>query len=87
MRREEADGGIAASQPRGEIEKTFLGGGCQEPGEVRYRGAYLCRPHAALLELEDRAEASEWTNGWKRMGTPHRTRNSWGVCDASERKP
>jgi|SRR5215216_3878874 len=56
MRREEADGNTAISQPRCEIEKTLLGGGCQDPGEVRYGGALLCRPHAALLALEDRAE-------------------------------
>ena len=57
MRREEADGGIAASQPHCEIEKTLLGGECQMPGEVRYRGTLLCAPHAALLTLEDQAEA------------------------------
>ena len=56
MRREEADGNIAASQPRCEIAKTLLEGECQDPGEVRYRGTLLCAPHAALLELEDRAE-------------------------------
>ena len=56
MRREEADGGIAASQPHCEIEKTLLGGECQMPGEVRYRGTLLCEAHAALLEWEDRAE-------------------------------
>ena len=55
---EEADGDSAVSQPRCEIEKTLLGGGeCQVPGEVRYRGTLLCEPHAALLGLEDRAEA------------------------------
>ena len=27
------------------------------PGEVRYRGLLLCGPHAALLALEERAEA------------------------------
>ena len=57
MRREEADGNTAISQPSCEIEKTLLGGRCQDPGEVRYRGTLLCRPHAALLALEDRAEA------------------------------
>ena len=57
MRREEADDDTAVSQPRCEIEKTLLGGECQMPGEVRYRGTLLCRPHAALLTLEDQAEA------------------------------
>ena len=56
MRREEADGNTAISQPRCEIERTFLEGECERPAELRYRGAYLCRPHAALLDLEDRAE-------------------------------
>ena len=58
MRREEADGNSPLSQPRCEIEKTPLEGECQRPGEVRYKGMILlCGPHAALLELEDRAEA------------------------------
>jgi hypothetical protein len=57
MRREEADGHAATSQPRCEIEKTLLGGECQHPGEVRYRGMLLCGSHAALLGLEDRADA------------------------------
>ena len=58
MRREEADGNSPLSQPRCEIEKTSLEGECQRPGEVRYKGIILvCRPHAALLELEDRAQA------------------------------
>jgi hypothetical protein len=58
MRREEADGDSPLSQPRCEIEKTRLEGECQRPGEVSYKGILLlCRPHAALLQLEDRAEA------------------------------
>ena len=58
MRREEADGNSSLSQPRCEIEKTPLEGECQRPGEVRYKGIILvCGPHAALLGLEDRAEA------------------------------
>ena len=57
MRREEADSNSPLSQPRCEIEKTPLEGECQRPGEVRYKGILLvCRPHAALLELEERAE-------------------------------
>src|SRR5829696_3299200 len=57
MRREEADGTRPLSQPRCEIEKTPLEGECQTPGEVRYKGILLvCRPHAALLEVEERAE-------------------------------
>jgi hypothetical protein len=57
MPRESADGNAAVSEPRCEIEKKLLEGGCHNPGEVRYRGALLCEPHAALLGLEDRAEA------------------------------
>ena len=72
MRREEADGNSPLSQPRCEIEKTPLEGECQRPGEVRYKGILLlCGPHAALLQLEDRAEAvlgsifqmDEWLEG------------------------
>ncbi len=72
MRREEADGTNPLSQPRCEIEKTPLEGECQRPGEVRYKGILLlCGPHAALLQLEDRAEAvlgsvfqmDEWLEG------------------------
>ena len=58
MRREEADGDSAVSEPRCEIEKSLLGGECERLGEVRYRGILLlCGPHAALLGLEDQAEA------------------------------
>jgi hypothetical protein len=58
MRREDADGTSPISQPRCEIEKTPLEGECQRPGEVSYKGMVLvCGPHAALLQLEDRAEA------------------------------
>jgi hypothetical protein len=58
MRPEEADGNSSLSQPRCEIEKTPLEGECQRPGEVRYKGILLvCGPHAALLQLEDRAQA------------------------------
>jgi hypothetical protein len=58
MRREEAAGNSPLSQPRCEIEKTPLEGECERPGEVRYKGIVLvCGPHAALLQLEDRAEA------------------------------
>ncbi len=58
MRREEADGNSPLSQPRCEIEKTPLEGECERPGEVRYKGTLLvCGPHAALLQLEDQAEA------------------------------
>ena len=59
MRQEVADGNSLLSQPRCEIEKTpLVEGECQGPGEVRYKGIILvCGPHAALLELEDRAEA------------------------------
>ena len=58
MRRDDADGTSPLSQPRCEIEKTPSEGECNRPGEVRYKGTLLlCGPHAALLELEDRAEA------------------------------
>jgi len=59
MRREQAAGTSPLSQPPCEIEKTpLVEGECQRPGEVRYKGILLvCRPHAALLELEDRAQA------------------------------
>src|SRR5215207_5686185 len=58
MHREEAAGNSPLSQPRCEIEKTPLEGECQRPGEVRYNGMILlCAPHAALLQLEDRAQA------------------------------
>lgn len=72
MRREEADGTSPLSQPRCEIEKTPLEGECQRPGEVRYKGILLlCGLHAALLQLEDRAQAvlgsifqmDEWLEG------------------------
>src|SRR5215207_2067701 len=72
MRRDDADGNSSLSQPRCEIEKTPLEGECQRPGEVRYKGIILlCGPHAALLELEDRAQAvlgsvfqmDEWLEG------------------------
>jgi hypothetical protein len=55
----ETYGNTALSQPRCEIEKTSLvEEECERPGEVRYRSVLLlCGPHAALLGLEDRAEA------------------------------
>ena len=73
MRRDDADGTSPLSQPHCEIEKTpLVEGECKRPGEVRYKGLILlCGPHAALLELEDRAEAvlgsvfrmDEWLEG------------------------
>src|SRR5215210_7177997 len=58
MRREQAEGNSPLSQPRCEIERTPLEGECERPGEVRYKGMLLvCGPHAALLQLEDRAQA------------------------------
>ena len=59
MRREEVVGTSPLSQPRCEIERTpLVEGECERPGEVRYKGMLLvCRPHAALLELEDRGQA------------------------------
>ena len=57
MRREEADGNTAASQPRCEIAKAILDEVCERPGEVSYRGMLLCTPHAALLGVEDTTPA------------------------------
>jgi hypothetical protein len=58
MRRDDADGNSPLSQPRCQIEKSPLEGECQRPGEVHYKGMLLvCGPHAALLQLEDRAQA------------------------------
>ena len=57
MRREEADGNTAISQPPCEIAKAILDEKCEKPGEVCYRAMLLCKPHAELLGLEDRAEA------------------------------
>jgi hypothetical protein len=43
---------------RCEIEKTpLVEEECERLGEVRYRGTLVCGPHAALLGLEERAEA------------------------------
>ena len=59
MPKEEIDGNTALSQPRCEIEKSpLVEEECERPGEVRYRSVLLlCGFHAALLGLEDRAEA------------------------------
>jgi hypothetical protein len=57
MRREEAGGHAAVSRPRCEIAKALLEEECERPVESHYRGRLLCGPHAALLGLEDRAEA------------------------------
>jgi hypothetical protein len=58
MGRDDADGTSPLSQPPCEIEKTPLEGECERPGEVSYKGMLLvCGPHAALLQLEDRAQA------------------------------
>ena len=59
MPQEETDGNTALSQPRCEIEKTpLVDEECERPGEVRYRSVLLlCGLHAALLGLEERAEA------------------------------
>jgi hypothetical protein len=71
MPHEANDTNSVISQPHCEIEKTFSGGECQDLGEVLYSGALLCAAHAALLELEDRAQAvlgsvfrmDEWMEG------------------------
>src|SRR5215208_6700282 len=59
MRRDGAAGVSCLAQSRCGLERTpLVEGECQRPGEVHYKGMLLvCRPHAALLELEDRAEA------------------------------
>ena len=59
MPHEADDGNTVISQPHCEIAKTLSGGEgeCRDPGEVLYRGALLCGSHAALLDLEDRAQA------------------------------
>ena len=79
MPHEADDGNSAISQPHCEIEKSLSGGGCQNLGEVLYRGALLCRSHAALIELEERAQAvlgsvfqmDEWLEdkAWGRNGS------------------
>src|SRR5829696_5645471 len=75
MMRREANTTNAVVSPRTcEIHKTLLGaegGECHNLGEVLYGEALLCEPHAALLGLEDRAEAvlgsvfrmDEWMEG------------------------
>ena len=81
MPHEANDTNSAISQTLCEIEKTLLGGDreCQDPGEVLYSGALLCGAHAALLELEDQAQAvldsvfrmDEWMEGnGSRNGSP-----------------
>jgi hypothetical protein len=60
MPREADDHGTIPQSNNCEIDKALSGeeeGECQRPGEVRYRGALLCEAHAALLKLQDRAEA------------------------------
>ena len=82
MPHEADDNNSAISQPHCEIEKSLSGGAegeCQNLGEVLYRGALLCRSHAALLELEERAQAvlgsvflmDVWMeeNAWSRNGS------------------
>jgi hypothetical protein len=75
MTREADDDNTVISQPNNcAIEKALSGGGegeCHNPGEVRYRGALLCKAHATLLKLQDRAQAvldsvfrmDEWMDG------------------------
>ena len=74
MRREANTPNAVVSPRTCEIDKTLLGaegGECHNLGEVLYGEALLCEPHAALLGLEDRAEAvlgsvlrmDEWLEG------------------------
>ena len=81
MPHEADDASTAISQPHCEIEKTLLGGEgeCQDLGGVLYKGALLCRSHAALFDLEERAQAvlgsvfqmDEWLEdkAWSRNGS------------------
>jgi hypothetical protein len=39
------DGNTPNFQPRCQMEQTLLGGACERPGEVRYKGLLLCGPH------------------------------------------
>jgi hypothetical protein len=72
MPREADDDNTVISQPKCEIDKTLSGEGeCHNLGEVRYKGALLCKAHATLLKLQDRAQAvldsvfrmDEWMDG------------------------
>jgi hypothetical protein len=75
MRREANTTDAVVSPRTCEIDKTLSGGAeggeCHNLGEVLYREALLCEPHATLLGLEDRAEAvlgsvlrmDEWLEG------------------------
>src|SRR5918993_913335 len=75
MTRVADDDNTIISQPNDCQKEKALSGGeegeCHNPGEVRYRGALLCEAHAALLKLQDRAEAvldsvfrmDEWMDG------------------------
>jgi hypothetical protein len=57
MPQDVADDNSAIFQPRCEIAKTTLEEECQRPGEIRYKGVLLCELHAALLALEEWAQA------------------------------
>ena len=74
MTPEADDDNTVISQPNNcEMEKALSEGEgeCHNPGEVRYRGALLCKAHATLLKLQDRAQAvldsvfrmDEWMDG------------------------
>ncbi len=52
-----SDSNTLVPPPHCEIAKAILDEKCEKPGEVCYKGMLLCRPHAELLGLEDRAEA------------------------------
>jgi hypothetical protein len=49
-----AGGLTGLSRPRCEFFDIVSGRECGSPGEDRYEGALLCRPHAMLLGLEHR---------------------------------
>jgi hypothetical protein len=74
MRREANATKTVISKLTCEVDKTLVGGEggeCQNLGEVLYGEALLCKPHATLLGLEDRAEKvldsvfrmDEWLDG------------------------
>lgn len=39
-----------------EYERTLTGTVCEEPGEIRYAGVFVCQEHAPLLALEERTD-------------------------------
>jgi hypothetical protein len=54
MRLLQDNGRTVVLRPRCEFVNILSGGECRNPGEDRYEGTLLCRPHAMLLGLEYR---------------------------------